>query len=303
MNYAWALEYVELTNGNGAEQQETMGMWNALGLHGNAIHSKCQLFDPLVVRDPFNEKQFSHGRFPVNAHGTEVRLGGRMGLFMRVASARNSRGDDAAEGGEDESQSQSSRQQQRHFIAGSVHKIDLHMHRVKLQAYFEDPAWASRIGIVTAGYEKKDFCASSGLDNAGNASMGTWPSNCEADSTTTGRSRGDNFCVKDFDVLGDETLLPCFQSNDEADSLIQMSDHAIINLSWCFNNIAKRLVIVCGLPRCPWHPRVSSDGRMKESSRRTILQYHKSIYKILDQSRVCNISLYRTMTVTNQRLD
>ena len=60
MNYAWGLEFVELTNGNHEEQNRTVGATNALGLHGNAILSTCKIVDPIVVRDPLDEIYFSN---------------------------------------------------------------------------------------------------------------------------------------------------------------------------------------------------------------------------------------------------
>jgi len=58
MNYAWGLEFVELTNGNAREQNDTLGMKNAMGLHGNAILSSCPIFDPILVRDRLDEQFF-----------------------------------------------------------------------------------------------------------------------------------------------------------------------------------------------------------------------------------------------------
>jgi hypothetical protein len=37
MNYAWGMEFTELTRGTKTEQQSTEGFYNFLGLHGNAI--------------------------------------------------------------------------------------------------------------------------------------------------------------------------------------------------------------------------------------------------------------------------
>ena len=84
MNYAWGLEFVELTRGTREEQNATAGRDNAIGLHGNAILSKCALSEAEVLRGPFDERYFSRDATPTNAHGYERRLGGRMALLARL---------------------------------------------------------------------------------------------------------------------------------------------------------------------------------------------------------------------------
>jgi len=84
MNYAWATEFVELTNGNAEEQKRTEGVQNKYALHGNAILSRWPLFDAKVIRMPgmaalYNAKGFE------TAGGYEKRLGGRMTLFASTA--------------------------------------------------------------------------------------------------------------------------------------------------------------------------------------------------------------------------
>lgn len=197
MNYAWGLEYVELTNGNADEQAATKGVDNSLGLHGNAILTHCWIFDPLIVRDPLNEKQFSRMSLPINARGTEIRLGGRMGLFARVGSST------------------------RHLIVGSVHKIAAH--EKELTSYFNRVPPQNRLGIVTGGDEKKTFCASVGLKVVGNQEVKTWKAKCSENITGT-IGRGDNFC-SDLEVMGDETILPC---HHQTHLVTQLSDHSII---------------------------------------------------------------------------
>lgn len=51
MNYAWAIEFVELTRGTWEEQERTSGSNNFYGLHGNAILAKCAIQDPVVLRN------------------------------------------------------------------------------------------------------------------------------------------------------------------------------------------------------------------------------------------------------------
>jgi hypothetical protein len=56
MNYAWALEFVELTHGSKDEQSNTtVGVPNFLGLHGNAILSKCPLLTASILRNPIGK--------------------------------------------------------------------------------------------------------------------------------------------------------------------------------------------------------------------------------------------------------
>lgn len=78
MNYAFAVEAVELTRGNREEQEATHGQRDALGLNGHAILCKCRITDPVVVRDKlvdFDQLSLQSG---------EKRLGGRATLFVRV---------------------------------------------------------------------------------------------------------------------------------------------------------------------------------------------------------------------------
>jgi hypothetical protein len=109
MNFAWGLEFVELTRGSEEEQNLTMGKRDALGLHGNAILSKCFIGDAMILCDPLPQGYFAdkpvHG---VNAKGFEVRLGGPMGLFARIYHQDPSIGN-----GEEE----------QYYTVGNVHKI------------------------------------------------------------------------------------------------------------------------------------------------------------------------------------
>jgi len=83
MNYAWGLEFVELTSGTRQEQAATGHLPNFRGLHGNAFLTRCHISEPVIFRDPVG-KYFSDDRIPLNAYGYEKRLGGRMGLFGRI---------------------------------------------------------------------------------------------------------------------------------------------------------------------------------------------------------------------------
>ena len=85
MNYAYGVEFLELTRGTKEEQDATKGGRDALSLHGNAILTKCILGDGLIIRDPLDRRYFSDkAERGVNADGYEVRLGGRAGIFARI---------------------------------------------------------------------------------------------------------------------------------------------------------------------------------------------------------------------------
>ena len=88
MNYAWGMEFTELTRGTKTEQQNTDGLYNFLGLHGNAILSRCKLEDPIILRDDIGA-YFSDKKNSVNADGYEKRLGGRMVMLVRIHDSRN----------------------------------------------------------------------------------------------------------------------------------------------------------------------------------------------------------------------
>ncbi len=74
MNYAYGVEFLELTLGSGAERKEYSGE-NQWGYHGNAILSKYPLRDLQMIRFPGIEKWYQH---------EQQRLGGRMALFAKV---------------------------------------------------------------------------------------------------------------------------------------------------------------------------------------------------------------------------
>jgi len=66
MNYAWGLEFIELTNGNQADRDVTSGFTNRYGLHGNAFLTRCKIFDPVIFRDKVG-LYFSNKKIELNA--------------------------------------------------------------------------------------------------------------------------------------------------------------------------------------------------------------------------------------------
>ena len=85
LNYAWAVEFIELTNGNEKEQLRTVGVENQFGLHGNAILSRWPLHNARVVRMPGMDRLYT-SRGPETARGYEKRLGGRMTLLAETCA-------------------------------------------------------------------------------------------------------------------------------------------------------------------------------------------------------------------------
>ncbi|KAK1739538.1 hypothetical protein QTG54_010081 [Skeletonema marinoi] len=80
MNYAYGVEFLELTNGNAGEINATKGMKNAAGYHGNAVLSKWRISDVSIVRlHPLYDLLYEEKKEGM-ARG-ERRLGGRMALF------------------------------------------------------------------------------------------------------------------------------------------------------------------------------------------------------------------------------
>jgi hypothetical protein len=210
MNYAWALQFVELTGGTEEEQQATQGLENFLGLHGNAILSKCQLHDPLVIRGDDIAPYFSDKATFINANGFEKRLGGRMILLSRLQSSfepgRNNTGPSSLPASS--------------IVVGSTHKLK------KSRAYEDKIAsYISTSPAIIAGDQDWDFCGRVGLQHVDNRSHSTWPASCNSD----GYARGDILC-SNLDVAeAEETIRPCFK--DRFGLTTVLSDHAITHVS------------------------------------------------------------------------
>ena len=211
-NYAWALEFVELTRGTHAEQNATLGSNNTMGLHGNAILSRCPLRSAQVVRDALAPGYFSDSPTSVNAHGAEKRLGGRLGLIAEVHHPRAT---------------PSAASSTHVLMAGAVHKL---ASPAKLSAMSEvlgtgkrdPPKSSSAHDVVIAGdlAGTFKFCGRVGLKAHGNAASRGFPASCE----TQGNMKGDYFCSNLREGRAEETHLPCYRQWNEGTVL---SDHAI----------------------------------------------------------------------------
>lgn len=220
MNYAWGLEFVELTRGNHEEQNRTAGSENALGLHGNAILSRCKLFDAAVFRDPLADSYFSNQPNKKNAMGSEKRLGGRMSLFVRSGFDTDAKSD--------------------HIVVGSVHKAHPFNNREKIWEYLgfgQAPSDHKNVtpgvppvqqkGIIVGGdLESRSFCTLSGFKNLDRPMKPTtFPADCTRNHT--GNFRGDYICGNVEIDKPDTVILPC----SGADGMLQLSDHSIIQIT------------------------------------------------------------------------
>ena len=83
MNYAYGVEFLELTGGELEERKLYPGA-NEWGYHGNAILSRYPLRDVRMLRFPGIEKWYDGRRAPTKAEQVQKRLGGRMALFATV---------------------------------------------------------------------------------------------------------------------------------------------------------------------------------------------------------------------------
>jgi len=83
MNYAYGVEFLELTNGNKEEINATVGKSNLIGYHGNAVLTKWPIVESKIVRlHPLYDLLFVEKTSGM-AKG-ERRLGGRMALFTLI---------------------------------------------------------------------------------------------------------------------------------------------------------------------------------------------------------------------------
>ena len=252
MNYAWGLEFVELSNGNWEEQNQTSGMENSLGLHGNAILSRCPIYDPMIFRDKLDERYFSHVKFSGNAHGSEKRLGGRMALFVRTGPMKWNESSFK----ESTTQNVTKIPPAPHVVVGSVHKLGEKTYRKEIWEYLgfgEFPNITKdeeqnkmgecvnnhTLGIVVSGdLSSRKFCTQAGLRNLDlPMKHKTFPASCE--EKRLGYWRGDQFCGN-MKVSGDDkSILPCYKSQNTIESLnatVQISDHSIIQTFLEMNN-------------------------------------------------------------------
>ena len=190
MNYAWGVEFVELTRGTLLEQSKTSNMTDFQSLHGNAVLTRCHIRSAKIFRDPVGE-YFGSEPSGLNAQGYENRLGGRMALVAELVVGRSI-----------------------NVIVMSTHKVGSGKVLGKLSSY-------RRRKIILGGDQSQALCDILGLVSI--TSNNTWPASC----ATLGKSIGDRICTNLHAVLDvTTTRMPCVRT-PSAD--IQLSDHAILN--------------------------------------------------------------------------
>jgi len=192
MNYAWGLEFVELTAGTGEDRFNANGVPDFNGLHGNAFLTKCIISDPKIFRNNIGS-YFSSEAKGLNANGLEKRLGGRMGMFGRIIV------DD------------------KETVIGSVHKM----------AGFE-PEVKEYIGkrdAIIAGDQPFNYCARVGLQNIVSSPIqNTWPASCKG----FGSARGDIMCSNMNVFVEEVTTKPCVTNFGFS---MEIGDHALVSAS------------------------------------------------------------------------
>uniref|UniRef100_A0A7S2M1N7 Endonuclease/exonuclease/phosphatase domain-containing protein n=1 Tax=Skeletonema marinoi TaxID=267567 RepID=A0A7S2M1N7_9STRA len=189
MNYAWGLEFVELTLGDQGDRNNIdSSEQNFHGLHGNAILSKCKITNTTIFRNQVGS-YFSHKPNTINAKGLEKRLGGRMIMLGRIMVNGTS------------------------VVIGSTHKLKGLREEVKEYIHTSP--------TVIAGDQAQSFCGDVGLNVIqSDPKHHTWPASC----TSLGGHRGDNIC-SNLKVAEDEyTLFPCVR---QYGLNISLGDHAL----------------------------------------------------------------------------
>jgi hypothetical protein len=179
----------------------------------------------LILRDPLDDEYFSSKRSYKNGRGAQKRLGGRMGLFVRIAA-------------DIEMASQLDLQ---HMVLGSISELHPTNHRNHIWQYlgFGEPTEGILSGtppdnqmsaIVSGGFDRK-FCVASGLKNLDQPRRHkTWPVDCNTEFF--GKTRGDHFCGNNPSAWEDEAYLPCYKPSGSKDTVLptQISDHAILQI-------------------------------------------------------------------------
>jgi Galactosyltransferase len=213
MNFAWGIESVELTNVNNGEG--TGANW--LGFTGQAILSKCNLYDPLLIRENYDENQMKESQ----------RVGSNAGLFVRTGNA------DAVLG------------RANHIVVGSIHKVDAYLHKWDVWNYqfghgpselVQGTARKDQIGSIVAGDMSRAVCKEYGLQNVDRVrKRATFPADCATGDF--GHGRYDFICGNLMHYKGreDESYLPCYkpdvlEPNQSNAALIQISNHSVISI-------------------------------------------------------------------------
>ena len=192
MNYAWGLEFVELTNGNYDETKATEGKSNKFGLHGNAILTKCPMKNPKLIRDGNIGDYFSSGSTQKNAFGAEKRLGGRMSMFVDIITKLN-----------------------KQVTLGATHTLEPKM-QGEVKTYLSDTLIKGN--VVIAGDQFWEYCNNVGLVHVDSKAIASSPASCDS----LGVGRGDILCSSMAIKIPFHGDYPCTHNGPR----ITMSDHS-----------------------------------------------------------------------------
>lgn len=244
MNYAYGVEFLELTRGTKAEQEATTGQRNALSLHGNAILSKCVIGDTMILRDELPYTYFSDkAHRGINADGFEVRLGGRMGLFARIFEHADPT---ISPHHEIRAARVSNDDLPPHFVVGNVHKVEeTAANRDSLWNYYGfgrppvdsdihdgvgvDPQSSQQQGVVIQGDFGPRFCSLGGLQKMNDyRKHKTFRSTCLPHGKfKISPLAGDFFCSNMKMSREIQVTPPCDWENQT--NPLTLADHAIVS--------------------------------------------------------------------------
>lgn len=169
MNYAWGVEFIELTPGNKDEQEVASKIPDFHGLHGDAFLTKCAISDAVIFRNKIGP-YFDSKANNVNANGFEKRLGGHMGMFGKII----------IDGKE--------------TVIGSNHTLEGFGSEIK--------DYIGNRSAVVAGDQRGKYCKTIGLRDIREK---TWPASCSG----FGRIKGDSICSNMKTLVDETTILPC----------------------------------------------------------------------------------------------
>lgn len=189
MNYAWGLEFVELTLGDSQDRRHIGdNEQNFYGLHGNAILSKFKIMDGKIFRNPVGA-YFDKKPNGMNAGGLERRLGGRMIMLARIIVNGVP------------------------IVIGNTHKFGGYRQEIK--------DYIDKSPAVVAGDQGPQICKEIGLvEIKSKQTHPTWPASCD----TLGVGRGDNICSNMKVAVDEYTVKPCFR---QLGLNISLGDHAL----------------------------------------------------------------------------
>jgi hypothetical protein len=196
MNYAWGLEFVELTQGTKEEQFISRGLHDFHGLHGNAVLSRCRFALAKIFRDPLGA-YFSREPNNLNAEGNERRLGGRMALITQIEVVGIGL-----------------------VTVGSLHKLQSEAAISDMTKFIE--LSESKLTIL-GGDQSPKPCEN--LKLTVHNTENSWPASCD----TFGHTKGDIVCSNLETVKEAKTLKPCLDSPVRP---IKLSDHAVISVAY-----------------------------------------------------------------------